>query len=186
MSQDTDNFCPRQKPHRLLSGDSVAYVNYHLDHMSLPDLEETNAFVLPPKRLVDRLFQVYLQNVQTSLPFIRPQLVREQYNRCYATTQNPGRKWLTIFNLILAIGSVFSRLSRQDIQPNGDENLFFSRAISLNVPKSILHNHDDLQQVQAEALMSFYLLIVSQVNRYVYVRASLKKLLVQLVFPLVS
>jgi hypothetical protein len=34
--------------------------------------------------------------------------------------------------------------------------------------------------------MSFYLLIVSQVNRYVYVRASLKKLLVQLVFPLVS
>lgn len=163
--QGGDNFRPSRKSHRLPTDDSLASVNYHLDHRSLSDQDVTNAFVLPPKGLVDRLFQVYLDKVQTSLPFIRHELFQEQYHRCYTSNQNPGRKWLAIFNLILAIGCAFSRLSELDIPVNGDENLFFSRARSLSVSENVLYEHDDLQQVQAEALMAFFLLVVSQINR---------------------
>ncbi|KAJ5819106.1 hypothetical protein N7474_004697 [Penicillium riverlandense] len=166
MRQAANKFRPSRKSHRLPTDDSIASVNYHLDHRSLSDQDVSNPFVLPPKGLVDRLFQVYLDKVQTSLPFIRQDLFHHQYHRCYASNKNPGRKWLAIFNLILAIGCAFSRLSQQDIHPNGNEDIFFSRARSLSLSQNVLYDHDDLQQVQAEALMAFFLLVVSQINRY--------------------
>jgi hypothetical protein len=93
---------------------------------------------------------------------------------------------LAIFNLILAISCAFCRLSQQDIQPNGDENLFFARARALSVSENILYDHDDLQQVQAEALMAFFLLVVSQINRYVIIRLGLERRLSNWCSPYVS
>lgn len=183
--QGGDNARPTRKSHRLPTDDSIASVNYHLDHRSLSYQDVTNAFVLPPKGLVDRLFQVYLEKVQPSLPFIRQELFHDQYHRCYASTKNPGRKWLAIFNLILAIACAFSRLSQQDIQPNGDENLFFSRARWLSVSGHVLYEHADLQQVQAEALMAFFLLVVSQINRYDIIRVGLERRSSNWCFPYV-
>lgn len=166
--QSSDEDSAHTPLHQGSMNESIASMNYHLDDRNLSEANVTNAFVLPPRALSDRLFQVYLDKVQISLPFIRQDLFREQYHRCYLTsTVNPGRKWLAIFNLILAIGCAFSRLAEQNIH-NADENLFFTRARSLSVPENILYEHDDLQQVQFEALMAFFFLAISQINRYVF------------------
>lgn len=149
------------------SDESISLLNYHLDYQNLSEPAVINAYDLPPKALADQLFQIYLNKVQISLPLIRQDLFLDQYDRCYSgSTQNPGNKWLAIFNLIMAISCVFRRLSLQDKQQVADETLFFSRAKLLNISDTIIYEHDDLQQVQVEALMAFYFLIVSQVNRY--------------------
>ena len=149
------------------SDEPISLLNYHLDYQNLSEPAMTNAYDLPPKALANRLFQIYLDKVQISLPLIRQDLFLDQYDRFYSgNARNPGNKWLAIFNLIMAISSVFSRLSLQDTQQVVNETIFFSRAKMLNISDTIVYEHDDLQQVQVEALMAFFFLIVSQVNRY--------------------
>lgn len=153
--------------HQLPIDDSIASMNYHLDYQTTSYPNITDAFVLPPRSLADQLFQIYLKKVHTSLPFIRRDLCIAQYKNCFSGGHmNPGRKWLAVFNMIFAIGCAICRLSKQDMQQETTEDLFLARARSLNSSESVLYDHDDLQQVQAEALMAFYFLIVSQINRY--------------------
>jgi len=153
--------------HQIPIDDSIASMNYHLDYQTVSDQDVTNAFVLPPRPLADRLFQIYLKKVHISLPFIRRDLFIAQFNRCFLGVHiNPGRKWLAVFNMIFAISCAICRLAEQNIGYETDENVFLARAKSLSLSENVLYDHDDLQQVQAEALMAFYFLIVSQVNRY--------------------
>lgn len=152
--------------------DSIASMNYHLDYQSISQSDVTGVFVLPPKALADQLFQIYLEKVHISLPFIRHDLFLAQYNTCYSTgTEIPGKKWLAVFNMIFAIGCAFSRLSEMKILREIDENIFASRARSLSFSENVIYDPGDLQQVQAEALMAFFFLIQSQVNRYDSCRA---------------
>ena len=92
----------------------------------------------------------------------------DQYRRLFSEASvKPGRKWLAIFNMILAIGCRLRRISQPNVQENSDEHVFFARAKSLNVSENVLYDHDDLQLVQAEALMAFYFMASSHINRYV-------------------
>lgn len=143
---------------------SLSSTNYHLDEKDLQDPAVFNAFVLPPKARSDKLFQIYLDKVQISLPILRQDLFCAQYNRCFLGTVNPGAKWLAILNLVLAIGSAFSRLSDEGVS-DVDEDILFARAKSLSASDNILYQHDDLQQVQIESLMAFFFLAISQINR---------------------
>lgn len=146
--------------------DSIASMNYHLDYKSLSKPDLTTTFDLPPKSLADALYQVYLEKAHTAFPVIRPDLFRDQLDRCYCEERNPGRKWLALFNIILAIACALSRLSAQK-QPHAvDEDVFSARARALGLSGQLLYDHTDLQQVQTEALMAFYFLIQSQINRY--------------------
>ncbi|KAJ5202893.1 hypothetical protein N7449_004972 [Penicillium cf. viridicatum] len=74
------------------------------------------------------------------------------------------QKWLAVLNMVLAIGSRIQRLSQQNSQSN-DAEVFFARAKFLNISENVLYDRADLQQVQAEVLMAFYLLTLSQINR---------------------
>jgi hypothetical protein len=150
---------------KVTTGNSLASMSYHLDDRMLPARAVPNPFVLPAKPQSDRLLQIYLDRVQVSMPLIRRDLFCDQHRRCHIRgSVNPGRKWLAIFNLVLAIGCVFSRLNEEDIN-DADEDLFFVRAKSLCAPETILYEHDDLQQVQVEGLMAFFFLTISQINR---------------------
>lgn len=149
------------------SDESISLLNYHLDHQSLSEPVMVNASDMPPKALADRLFQIFINRVQISLPFIRQDLFLEEYDRYYSgSVRYPDSKWLAIFNLIMAISCVFCRLSSQDTQQVADETIFFARARLLKISDTILYEHDDLQQVQIEVLVAFFFLIISQVNRY--------------------
>ncbi|OQD77351.1 hypothetical protein PENANT_c112G00458 [Penicillium antarcticum] len=146
--------------------DSISSANYHLDHDRLVELDVKNAFSLPPKALADHLLHTYLNRVHPSLPIIRKNLFLEQYNRVFSRhLLRPGRKWLAVLNMIFAIGSQISRLSERVAQNDDNEKLFFARAKALNISENVLFDHADLQQIQAEALMAFYLLNLSQINR---------------------
>ncbi|KAJ5161356.1 hypothetical protein N7492_006748 [Penicillium capsulatum] len=145
--------------------DSIASMNYHLDYKSLSKPDLTTPFDLPPKSLADALYQVYLEKAHPSFPVIRPDLFHDQLDRCYCEKRNPGRKWLALFNVILAIACALSRLSAQK-QPHAvDEDVFSARARALGLSGQLLYDHSDLQQVQTETLMAFYFLIQSQINR---------------------
>lgn len=143
---------------------STASMSYHLNHGHSYSTEGLDAFALPAKPLADHLFHVFLNEAHIVLPIIRKDLFIGQYQRLYTNpSKRPGKKWLAVFNLVLAIGSRFSRASRQYEQDIGDEQMFLSRAKILNYSEI----YGDLQQVQAETLMAFYFLSSSQINRYV-------------------
>lgn len=148
--------------------DSIASMDYHLDYQSISKPNMTTAFVLPPKSLADTLFQVYLEKAHTSFPVIRPDIFYDQLNRCYSEKRNPGRKWLAVFNTVLAIACALSRLSAQKLPHEAEEDLFFARARALGTSGQFLYDHPDLHQVQAEALMALNFLILSQINRYAF------------------
>lgn len=144
---------------------STASMSYHLNHDDPHGPEASDAFARPTKELADHLFHVFLKEVHTVLPVIREDLFIEQYQRFYSkSSKPPGKKWLAVFNMVLAIGSRFCRASPQDGQDVGDEQIFLSRAKILNYSEV----YGDLQQVQAETLTAFYLLSSSQINRYDY------------------
>lgn len=148
-------------------GDPISLMNYRLDNDRLSDIEVGNAFILPPRALSDQLLHIYLDKVHSDLPIIRQGLFIEQYQRLFSGSRvNPGRGWLAVFNLVLAIASRFCNVSEHEVLGEPDENVFFSRAKSLNLSENIGYDHEDLQQVQAEVLMAFYLFTISQVNRY--------------------
>jgi hypothetical protein len=147
--------------------ESISSLNYHLDHQSLSEPAVIDAYAVPSKAQADRLLQYYLEKVQISVPIIRQDLFLDQYDRFYSERDlNPGRKWLSIFNLVMAVSSAFCRLSSQDTRHVADETTFYTRAKLLNTSDLIVFQHDDLQEVQIEALMAFFFLIISQVNRY--------------------
>ena len=146
---------------------SIGPMNYRLDHHHLSDPEVRNAFVLPPKPLADHLLHVYRNKVDISFPIIRWGLFMDQYRRLFSEVSiNPGRRWLAVFNMVLAIGRNFCRASKQDLQGYVDDDVFFARARSLNISDTVLFGYEDLQQVQVETLMALYFLTVSRVNRY--------------------
>ncbi|CAG8096146.1 unnamed protein product [Penicillium olsonii] len=138
--------------------------NYHIEPAEYPGSEVNNPYDLPPKALAHWLLGLFFDSVQPSLPIIRQDLFTGQFNLLYSERpRNPGRKWLAVLNLIFAISNRLCQISGQDVQDKGHQ--FFSRAQTLNISESLVEDHEDLQQVQVEALAAFYLLASSHVNR---------------------
>lgn len=146
---------------------SIASLSYHLDRSRIAGPQESDAYTLPPKAVADRLLQSYFDNVHCSFPVIRQNLFLPQYHRLFQNPSlRPGKKWLAVFNMVLAISSQFGQLSGQGLQDETSADVFFTRARTLNISENVIYEHDDLQQLQAEILLAFYFLSTSQVNRY--------------------
>lgn len=146
--------------------DSMASVDYHIKSTDYPGLEDENPYALPARSLAERLLRLYIDSVQPSLPIVRQALFVDQFLSFYSGELiHPGRKWLAVLNLIFAISSKLCQMSGQDI--HGSDSKFFSRAQKLVISESLVEDHEDLQQVQAETLAAFFLLTSSQINRYV-------------------
>lgn len=143
---------------------SAESINYHFEPADYPSSEVDNIYDLPPRPLAERLLSSFMNTVQPSLPIIREGLFIDQFNLLYSGKSNsPGRKWLAVLNLVFAISTKLCQLSGEDVQNHGRQ--YFSRAQTLNISESIVEDHEDLQQVQLEALAAFYLLASSHVNR---------------------
>lgn len=156
-------------------GDDIAIssASYHLDNLDYLGLVASDPSALPPKEVADKLLHFYLKSADSSFPIIRRSLFMAQYQSLFSSESlpKPGEKWLTILNLIFAIGALFC----EHAQPADfgksvavDHRLFFSRARSLSAGDNTLYDNPDLQQVQIEGLVAFYFLGSSQINRYYY------------------
>lgn len=144
----------------------VASKTYHENERETPEYEQADPYELPPKHIADVYYDVFLRYIDVHLPIIRRSLFSAQYERYYAESfTNPGKKWLSVLNLIFAIASRYCSLAGKHVQSGSGDRVFSSRAKILSANDNIIYDNPDLQQVQIEALLSLYLLVSSQVNR---------------------
>lgn len=80
-------------------------------------------------------------------------------------SSNQGRSGFVSWTwfLLSRLGTAFVG---KDVPDGSDDRIFFSGAKMLSANENIIYGHPDLQQVQIEALLAFYFLVQSQVNRW--------------------
>lgn len=150
----------------------ITMVSYHLDDLEIPQLENVDQYAVPPRRLADRFFDAYMESFHPSFNAVRPKTFTTQYRRFIRQPDivRPPKKWLAVLNMVFAVGCHYCHLTGEDI---GEEDglVFMARARKLSLAGDVLFEHSDLQQVQVEFLVAFYLLARGQVNRYVSILA---------------
>jgi hypothetical protein len=141
-------------------------VNYHLDDMDISAPGPVQTYYMPPRQLADQLFENYLNTVHPFFPIVNRPLFWSQYQTFYDSAARPGDKWLAILNMIFAISAKHAHL--MDAPWRGDPHdhlVYLTRARILSMNGDVLFSHPDLQQVQVEGLIAFYLLSSDQINR---------------------
>ncbi|KAJ5939721.1 hypothetical protein N7466_002855 [Penicillium verhagenii] len=145
---------------------SPLLTNNFLDDTQVLAPNSTDNSDYPSENAATQLVECYFQNAHASFPLISKLVFLEQFRRFYANADpEPGRKWIAILNMILAIASRHSSLVRK--QPRSDLP-YFTRAWELYTRDFAVLEHPSLQQVQIESLISLYLLSVGQINRLVH------------------
>ena len=150
---------------------SVYSVSYHLDDLKIHDKEAVDPLELPDCDTAEKLLEAYLVSVHPSFPILEKKFLISQYNLLFkekSPSFEPGRPMLAIFNMVFAIAAKFSHLTlapwASDIR---DHLVYFSRARLLSMDGNALFSHPDIQQIQVEGLISFYLIATGQINRCV-------------------
>jgi hypothetical protein len=149
---------------------SVYSVSYHLDDLKIQDKETVDPFELPDCDTAGKLLEAYLVSVHPSFPILEKRFLISRYELIFKKKSSfePGRKILAIFNLVFAIAAKYSHLTLTswagDIR---DHLVYFTRARILSMDGNALFSHPDIQQIQVEGLISFYLIATGQINRYV-------------------
>lgn len=143
-------------------------VSYYLDDLDIPPLESVDQYAVPPRRLADRFFNAYMESFHPSFNAVRRKTFTTQYERFIRQPDvvRPPKKWLAVLNMVFAIGCHYCDITGEN---TGDEDglVFLARSRQLSLAGDVLFQHSDLQQVQVEFLLGFYLLSLGQVNRYV-------------------
>ncbi|KAF4291019.1 fungal-specific transcription factor domain-containing protein [Aspergillus fumigatus] len=147
--------------------DSISSVNYFLDGEELSVDPSVQPFTIPPQDVADELLDTYFNMVHPGFPVVGKTVFLHQYRRLYSEPQSkPPKKWLAIFNLILAIAAhQLSLTCSGEADEWHDTLIYFSRGSKLGLAETPLIPHPDIQQAQIEGLAAFYLLIIGQVNR---------------------
>ena len=148
---------------------SASATSYHLDDLAVFVPEAVEPYEFPLRDAADNLFSTYMNTVHASFPIVGKATFISQYRKFMGAPQvRPPKKWLAILNMIFAIGAKHSHLVQADWR--GDERdhlIYFTRARLLGMTNETVFNHPDLQQVQIEGLIAFYLLSTDQINRFV-------------------
>ncbi|KAJ6115194.1 hypothetical protein N7486_000972 [Penicillium sp. IBT 16267x] len=146
---------------------SISHMNYFLDDSDVTFNEEVDLSKWPSQAAADLLVHHYFDVIHPTFPAIGKLAFIGQYRKFYSNPNvRPGSRWRAVLNLIFAIAS------RHLLLANGkpsvefeDHQVFFSRAWQLNLDKEMALSNPDLQQVQIEGLMAYYMLSVGYVNR---------------------
>ncbi|KAF9889127.1 hypothetical protein FE257_007616 [Aspergillus nanangensis] len=141
-------------------------MNYHLDDMDISVPGPVHALQMPPRQVADKLFENYLESIHPCFPIISRTLFSAQYKTFFDSAARPGYKWLAILNVIFAIAAKHAHLMQAPWRGDDNDHLvYLTRARILSMNGDILFSHPDLQQVQVEGLIAFYLLSSDQINR---------------------
>ncbi|KAL4878301.1 fungal-specific transcription factor domain-containing protein [Aspergillus karnatakaensis] len=144
-------------------------MSYHLDDLDIPLPDGIETYGIPPKPLADLFVQGYMESVHPSFAVVRRHMFLWQYEELYRNEKiyNTPRKWLAVLNMIFALGCRYCRLTRKIGvgEPDTDDTLYLNRARKLCLGENALFDHDDLQQIQVNLLVAFYLVALGQINR---------------------
>lgn len=141
-------------------------LNYHLDDFDIGVSEPVQMYWVPPRSLADRLLDTYLRVAHPYIPILNRPLFCSQYERFFDRPNLPGDKWMAILNIVFAIATTYAHSA--ELNWRGDPNdhlIYLTRARMLSMSGDEVFRHPDLQQVQVEGLMAFYLLSTDQIHR---------------------
>lgn len=157
----------KKQPGTSETGDySFTSMNYHLDDLDITVPGPVNLYWMPPRSLASQFFADYLRTVHPYFPIINRPHFTAQFRTFYEQNPRPGDKWLAILNMIFAIAAKHAHLTQAPWHGDAHDHLiYFTRARILSLNGDALFNHPDLQQVQVEGLIAFYLLASDQINR---------------------
>ncbi|PYH63984.1 Zn(II)2Cys6 transcription factor [Aspergillus vadensis CBS 113365] len=146
--------------------DLITAIDYPMDESDLPIDMDVDIFGVPLQKIADDLINHYFDIVHPFFPIIDKPIFREQLASFYSKKDvRPGKRWLASLNLIFAIASRYRGLAYDDNRTgNRDDLKYFCKAWKLYATDLALANHPDLQQVQVEGLITFYLLSIGQIN----------------------
>ncbi|OQD84555.1 hypothetical protein PENANT_c012G01330 [Penicillium antarcticum] len=149
---------------------SLSSVNYFLDESGIVVSDNVTIMERPSQAIADQLVDNYFSVTHESFPFLGKGLFISQCRAFYSKSNlRPGRRWMAVLNMVFAIGARHSCLASchalHDHDGREEHAVYFSRAWQLNTHDAASFSHPNLQQVQVEALASFYLLSLGQVNR---------------------
>lgn len=129
-------------------------------------------FGLPLKDIADRLVDSYFSTVHPLFPIICKPLFITQYETYY-TSQKPlngesSKKWLTLLNLVFAIGETClkSEMGVAQGDERRDVEYFIKSRVLGALDGGSVFEIPDLGRIQALGLTGIYLLATVQTNRY--------------------
>lgn len=150
----------------VADGVTTESLKYALGGFATNVPQPVNKYGMPSRELSDLLFEEYWNNVHPGFPMINRPLFRSQYQSFWAQGQQPGDKWLAILNVIFAIAARYAHLTEAPWRgEETDHFLYFNRAGLLSLTGEELFSPPNLQQVQLEGLVAFYLLATDQIGR---------------------
>lgn len=146
----------------------IAMMNYHLDDLDIPLVNDSSdPMTVPPRDIADKYFDAYMTFVHPTFNVLRKATFTAQYRQFFNRPAQPPRKWLGILNMVFAIGCRYCKLIDPEVGSAWEDGLIYlTRARQLALHENVFFEHADLQQIQLEFLMAVYLLCLGQVNRY--------------------
>ncbi|KAL5334877.1 fungal-specific transcription factor domain-containing protein [Aspergillus crustosus] len=160
-----DSTCNGDKPKDI----PIVTMSYHLDDLDIPLPDTVDAFGLPPKPLADLYLQAFMESVHPSFPVVRKRMFTHQYEDFFkkGKLHSTPHKWLGVLNMVFALGCRYCKLTGRVMagEPNTDDGHFLSRTRKLCFGENVIFEHDDLQQIQVNLLVAFYLIALGQINR---------------------
>jgi hypothetical protein len=150
-------------------GFTVQDSSYFMDNESVFIYEAVDPYEMPTHEMANNLFEAYITRVHPTFPIVGKTVLSAQYHKfVMGKVKLPPDKWLAILNLMFAIGAKYSHLIQAEWQADDRDHLiYFTRARMLSMNGETMFEHPDLQQIQITGLMSFYMLCISQMNRFV-------------------
>ena len=168
--QRTEAWMQRQRQDSGVRAQTSAS-NFYLDNNDVEVNRTVNPFELPPRDTAQRLLDGYMATVQDSFPVLWETVFRRQFEQYYTSISQEipptaSHRWLTMLNLVFAIGAKYLQLTEADVQASGqDHHIYWSRAHVLGLDGSSLVAHPDLMQTRITALVAFYFLCIGHMNR---------------------
>lgn len=152
-------------------------LDYHMDEADLlaVDEESVDPMEVPPLPIATILAEAFFDTVHSSFPLIDKDafmavLVRRAHRQPPLSWE--GRRWLSMANIIFAIGAKWMYLTRPletgvqefNVGP-GDHIVYYARARSLGLDHRLIMDHPLLEQIQALGVLGVYLIVNHQISR---------------------
>jgi hypothetical protein len=156
-----------------------SYLDYHVDEANLLAVDEDSVdpMEVPPGPIARTLAESYFETVHGSFPLVDKDVFMDVLHtrfHSWPPLSWEGRRWLSMANIIFAVGAKWMYLTRPrrvDMQgPNigpGDHIVYYARARSLGLDHRLIMDHPLLEQIQALGILSLYLIVNHQISRWV-------------------
>jgi hypothetical protein len=154
-----------------------SHLDYHMDEANLlaVDEESVDPMEVPPLPIATVLVDSYFETVHGSFPLVDKELFMDVLISRFHSRPPlswEGRRWLSMANIIFAVGAKWMYLTRPrraDMQGlnvgPGDHIVYYARARSLGLDHRLIMDHPLLEQIQALGILGLYLIVNHQISR---------------------